>query len=161
MSITYAKQEQSGKISQIVSDSNKDVAKRFGFTIENCPKHPSFCTKKWVDDDFERDVDYFIYEDKGESVGCVAFESPEENIAYLNRLSVLKNTRRKGIGKKLVDHIISYSKAKGIEKISIGIIADNIELKKWYGAIGFVEKDTAKFPHLPFDVTYMVYSLNN
>lgn len=157
MNIIKVNMEQSGRISEIISESNKDVAKRFGFTIENCPKHPSFCTKEWVEEDFNRGVDYFVYEEDGEFVGCVAFESPEADIAYLNRLSVLKDFRRDGIGKKLVDHIISYSKDKGIKKISIGIIADNIELKSWYVKNGFVEKDTTKFLHLPFDVTYMVY----
>ncbi|MCP4162006.1 MAG: GNAT family N-acetyltransferase [Deltaproteobacteria bacterium] len=159
MNIIKVDLDSSEIISLIISESNKDVAKRFGLTIENCPKHPSFCTIKWVAADFEMGADYFLFEDNGIYKGCVAFEKAEENTAYLNRLSVLPDFRRSGIGEKLVDHIISYAKKFRVEKISIGIIAANIELKKWYNKLGFDEKETVKLTHLPFDVTYMIYNI--
>src|SRR5210317_1482094 len=34
-------------IAFLVSQSNKYIADKFGLTIENNPKHPSFYTKKW------------------------------------------------------------------------------------------------------------------
>ncbi len=159
MNIKKVNLDSSETISQIISESNKDVAIRFELTMENCPKHPSFCTKKWVAADFEMGSDYFLYEDNGIYKGCVAFEKAEENIAYLNRLSVLPEFRKCGIGEKLVDHIISYAKKFRLEKISIGIITANVELKRWYEKIGFDEKETIKLTHLPFDVTYMIYNI--
>jgi len=32
----------------LVSESNRDVAIKFGLNAENCPKHPSFSTADWV-----------------------------------------------------------------------------------------------------------------
>jgi hypothetical protein len=39
--------------------------------------------------------------------------------------------------------------------ISIGIINENIVLKKWYTDYGFVEKGLKRFDHLPFEVCFM------
>jgi hypothetical protein len=43
--------------------------------------------------------------------------------------------------------------------ISIGIIAAQTDLKRWYQKIGFIEDDTKEFKHLPFLVTFIMYHL--
>jgi len=43
-------------LSGLIRDSFYDVAERFGITPENCPKHPSNCTDKWIERDFRRGV---------------------------------------------------------------------------------------------------------
>ncbi len=144
-------------IAALVSDSNKDVAIRFNLTDKNSPKHPSFCTVDWVKEDFERGVDYFIFKLNDKPVGCVAFETPDPDTAYLNRLSVIPSARNTGIGNKLVLHHLNYSKKRAISKVSIGIIAQHTELKNWYKQIGFQEGETKQFEHLPFEVCYMSY----
>ena len=148
-------------IAFIVSRANKDVAEKFELTLENNPKHPSFYTKEWVSSDIDRGEEYFLYQKEGVNCGCVAFEQPNSDISYLNRLSVLPEYRRKGIGGKLVKHVLEYSRTKNIQLVSIGIIAEHTLLKKWYLKMGFVEKETKHFDHLPFDVTYMSYELQN
>ncbi|NOX34160.1 MAG: GNAT family N-acetyltransferase [Deltaproteobacteria bacterium] len=144
-------------IAALVSDANKDVASQFNLTNENAPKHPSFCTSDWIKEDFDRGVIYFIFERSNKPVGCVAFEAPIQNVAYLNRLSVIPSARNRGIGNKLVLHHIHYSKKNAISKVSIGIIAQHTELKNWYKRIGFQSGETKQFEHLPFEVCYMSY----
>jgi hypothetical protein len=46
----------------------------------------------------------------------------------------------------------------GCSTVRIGVIADLIELKKWYGGFGFVETETRDFDHLPFRVAFMIRS---
>jgi hypothetical protein len=75
-------------IALLVSESNKDVAARFGLNFQNCPKHPSFCTEAWVQADLARGETYFILEENSKRIGCVAYEDPSAGVAYLNRLSV-------------------------------------------------------------------------
>jgi N-acetylglutamate synthase-like GNAT family acetyltransferase len=147
-------------ISDIISNSNKDVAKQFDLNINNAPKHPSFYTKEWVISDFEKDEEYFLFKDKDAFIGCVAFEHPRADTAYLNRLAVLPQYRHAKIGKKLVDHILNYAKSKEVQKVSIGIIAEHEVLKQWYLKLGFKEVSTKTFEHLPFDVTYMKYEFD-
>lgn len=159
MEIVAAKKEDAEQIAAIVSKANEDVAKLFGIDKQNNPKHPSFCTKDWVLSDFNRGAEYFLHQNANINTGCVAFEQPDPGTAYLNRLSVLPEFRRQGIGAALVKHIVAYSRSKNIKVISIGIIAAHEVLKAWYIDLGFIEKDTQTFTHLPFDVTYMHYEL--
>lgn len=144
-------------IARLVSESNKDVAIRFGLNATNCPKHPSFCTPAWVEADFARGERYFILEHESVPVACVAYERPTAELAYLNRLSVLPAFRRRGIGARLVEFIIRQAQADAAKTISIGVIGDHVGLQAWYAKLGFVPGENKRFAHLPFSVTYMSF----
>jgi len=155
MTIFAASTEDAKAIAEIVSLSNKDVAAKFGITKENNPKHPSFYDEAWALSDFERGEAYFLYKINGENAGCAAFEQPNLDVGYLNRLSVLPAYRKRGIGAELVRHVFHHAQSKGVPEISIGIIAEHTDLKNWYKKLGFVENGLKKFSHLPFDVLFM------
>ncbi|SIS53243.1 GNAT family N-acetyltransferase [Neptunomonas antarctica] len=142
-------------IATLISESNKDVARKFSITHQNNPKHPSFYTPEWVTSDFERGEIYFILELDNTPAGCVALEIPRPETAYLNRLSTIPAVRCCGVGEALVKHHFQQSKDKGVNEVSIGIIAAFEELKQWYFKLGFAEISTREFEHLPFDVCYM------
>jgi len=146
-------------LSGLVRECFHDVAGRFGLTLGNCPKHPSHCTDKWIENDFARAVTYYILESDVMAVGCVAIERASSDLCYLERLGVLPEARRNGFGQALVDHVMSQANRIGAKQISIGIIADDTELKRWYLRIGFVEGETKGFDHLPFPVLFMTYAL--
>tara|TARA_B110001450_G_scaffold58753_1_gene55429 strand:+ start:291 stop:770 length:480 start_codon:yes stop_codon:yes gene_type:complete len=159
MEIVRASLENASDLAIVVSESNKGVAEQFGINADNNPKHPSFYTKEWVISDFDRGEEYFLLTQYNKAIGCVAFEQPRSDTAYLNRLSILPNHRHKGAGELLVRHIFKYAREKDIVQVSIGIIASHDILKSWYISLGFVETHTRNFEHLPFDVTYMHYEL--
>ena len=146
-------------ISGLIRKCFSDVAERFGLSLENCPTHPSNCTDEWIENDLARGVTYYILENNGMAVGCVALEKANSDLYYLERLGVLPENRRKGWGRALVDHVIFQANDYGAKQISIGIIADDIILRRWYQKIGFVEGDTKEFEHLSFLVTFMTYEL--
>jgi diamine N-acetyltransferase len=145
----------------LVSASNKDVAVMFGLDADNCPKHPSFCTEAWIKADLARGERYFIIEDGARPIGCVAYENPCAELAYLNRLSVLPAYRQCGVGARLVGHIVEHARAASIKTISIGVIGEHMELQRWYRNLGFTDGETKRFPHLPFSVKYMAYALSS
>ncbi len=145
----------------LVSESNKDVAVRFGLNAENCPKHPSFCTEGWVEADLARGEKYFVIEENAVPIGCVAYENPSAERAYLNRLSVLPRHRNRGAGARLVQHVIQHARSTSIQTISIGVIGEHTELQRWYRKLGFTDGETKRFPHLPFSVKYMSYALQD
>ena len=157
MKIVSATREDADLIAAVIRESHRDVARMFAITRENNPKHPSFCATEWVVSDFNRGEEYFLCRAGKTSAGCVAFEQPDSETAYLNRLSVLPGYRRQGIGAALVRHIVAYARSKQVNVVSIGIIAAHEVLKTWYAGLGFIEKDTLRFAHLPFDVTFMHY----
>ena len=158
MNIRTAGLAESTIIARLISGANRDVAVKFGLTVENCPKHPSFCTADWVKADFSRGEQYFILEQDTNPIGCVAYEKPSMGLAYLNRLSVLPMHRNLGAGSQLVRYIIDLARSECIQTISIGVIGENVALQRWYNSIGFISGETKRFPHLPFSVTYMSYT---
>ncbi|OZG72406.1 GNAT family N-acetyltransferase [Hahella sp. CCB-MM4] len=161
MHIREATSEDLSTLARLISESNKDVAVRFGLNAENCPKHPSFCTKEWVKADFVRGERYFILEEEKQPIACVAYENPRPGLAYLNRLSVLPEYRRQGAGAHLVRYIMEIARLTAIETISIGVIGEHLELQDWYARLGFTLGETKRFPHLPFTVTYMTFAINH
>ncbi|WP_163339914.1 GNAT family N-acetyltransferase [Desulfopila sp. IMCC35008] len=159
MEILQAERKDCELLASIVSKSNKDVAELFGLNVNNAPKHPSFCTSEWIVSELDRGQKYFLSTENGMPCGCVAFEQPDKDTAYLNRLSVVPEFRNKGIGGALVQHIIDYSYNSKVRDLSIGIIAEHTHLKEWYEKQGFREGALRQFAHLPFNVLYMHYEI--
>ncbi len=159
MHIRKADSGEISALSGLIRDAFRDVAETFGLTRENCPKHPSNLTDEWIENDLDRGVIYYVLENDGISAGCVALEKAGPDLCYLERLAVLPANRRNGFGKALVDHVIAQARGLGAKKISIGIIADDTNLKRWYRKLRFVELETQAFEHLPFLVTFMSYEI--
>ena len=147
------------RLAAIIQASHADVARRFNLTLGNCPKHPSNCTPDWIENDLARGVRYFVADSEGGPIGCVAMEQANPQMVYLERLSVLPEQRRRGIGRHLVERIFHETANLGVPRIGIGIIADFNELKVWYQKLGFREGETKTFEHLPFQVLLMAYDL--
>jgi len=146
-------------LSNLIRESFRDVAERFGLTAENCPKHPSNCTDEWVEHDLKRGVVYFILEKDHAGAGCVAMERASADECYLERLAVLPQFRKNGFGRVMVDHVLAEAKRMGAKQVGIGIIAKQAELAAWYKNIGFVEREVKSFSHLPFMVAFMALTI--
>jgi N-acetylglutamate synthase-like GNAT family acetyltransferase len=142
-------------LAETIRNSFRDVAERFGLTQENAPRHPSNCTAEWIRQEINRGTVYFVLEKESQVAGCVALEKASSDVCYLERLGVLPGRRRNGFGGALVKHVLSEAKRLGAHKVNIGIIAEHTELKNWYQKQGFVEIETKKFPHLPFEVSFL------
>lgn len=153
--IKEASQEESVLVRDMVRESFLEVAERFGLTPENCPTHPSFCTKEWVEAAMNKGIRFYMIEDLGKPCGCVALERHDDQAYYLERLAVLPRYRRKGFGKALVEHILDQAEKMGAHRVEIGIISEHTEIKDWYQRLGFSLKGTATYDHLPFEVTFM------
>ena len=159
INIEQASYSDTGAISEIVKLANNPVAKQFALTRDNAPSHPSLCTPDWIRAGMDRGERYFIGERIGLKVGCVAYESPEPGLAYLNRLAVLPDYQNLGVGQALVHHILTLAKEDQKNNVSIGIIKAHTILRDWYAGLGFIPSGTKTFDHLPFDVQFMTCDL--
>ena len=155
MEIRQAQGSDADLLARIVRDANRPVAAQFGLTCDNAPAHPSFCTGEWILAGMDRGETYFLILDGAEAAGCVAYESPAPDLAYLNRLAVLPKAQGQGLGAVLVARVEEQARAEGKQKISIGIIKAHTRLRRWYEGLGFTEAGTKAFDHLPFDVLFM------
>ena len=159
LAILPADENDTARLVGIIRASFADVAVRFGLTPQNCPKHPSNCTREWIERDLARGVHYFILTADGDGVGCVGVEPASANTCYMERLAVLPEFRTIGCGTRLARHAIEQAKALGATNVGIGIIAADAGLKRFYETLGFQAGEVKTFDHLPFEVAFMRLSL--
>lgn len=143
----------------IIHKSFQTVADDMNLTKENCSSHTAFMPLEKLQNQFENGNPMFLYEYNNKIVGYFSL-SINDNSVELNNLSVLPEYRHLGIGKKIVNYAVDYSKnTLGVNKIKIGIVEENTILKEWYKTLGFVHTGTRKFEHLPFTVGFMELEL--
>lgn len=138
-----------------IRTSFRTVAERFGLTRENAPRHPSNCETGWVLAEMERGVVYHVLEVDGRPAGCVALERADGGGFFLERLAVLPEFRRRGLGESLVRLVFAEARRRGARRVGLAMIAEQTDLRKWYEGLGFVEKETKRYDHLPFGVTFL------
>lgn len=132
------------------------VADEFGFTAENAPRFTAFA----VSDDrlawqMRKGRPMFVWEEDGAIIGYYSLERRENSIVELNNLAVLPECRHRGIGAALLAHAFAEAKAHGCTNMHIGIVEENIRLRRWYEAHGFLHTGTRKFAFFPFTCGYM------
>ena len=89
---------------------------------------------------------------KSDVVGTMALIPREEGVYELNKMAVRKDLRGNGIGNKLIEFIISYSKDKNYSSI---ILYSNTVLKNsihLYNKFGFKEIDNPDAPYKRSDI---------
>ncbi|MDC7219801.1 MAG: GNAT family N-acetyltransferase [Spirochaetales bacterium] len=147
------------EVIEVIRQSHQTVAAEFSLTKENAPGHTSFITgEKYLWN--RENKAFFHYELDNRIVGCIVIEKGKEDQEFrLENVSVIPDLRHKGYGRELVNYAIEDIKAKGGQKILIGLIDENRVLKEWYADLGFREISTKKFDHLPFTVCFMKYLL--
>jgi hypothetical protein len=55
-----------------------------------------------------------------------------------------------------LEHAYETARNQGCKRVNIGIVEENIQLRKWYEQSGAVHTGTKKFDFFPFTCGYMV-----
>ena len=139
----------------IIRSSFATVSEEFGLTERNCPSHTAFMTAHKLGKQFDDGRPMFICCQDNVPVGYFSLAKCSDKEWELNNLAVLPAYRHSGMSKAMVDYAVSTVKNYGGNKISIGIIEENITLKNWYLKLGFKHISTRRFEHLPFTVGFM------
>jgi GNAT superfamily N-acetyltransferase len=158
-SIVAATKKDIDRLARLIRRSYADVARRFELTPQNCPKHPSNCSRKWIERDLQRGVRYFFLTVDDSAAGCVGVEQASPTTCYLERLAVLPEHRNRGYGTRLAHHALNQARELGASTMGIGIIAADNGLKNFYMDLGFEAGATKTFSHLPFEVAFMTAPL--
>jgi ribosomal protein S18 acetylase RimI-like enzyme len=125
-------------ITRLLRDSFIGIAEEMGFTEENCPNHVAFITQERVLEQLGSDMAYcFGIRDDGKWIGFVAVAQYGESYE-ITRLAVMPEYRHKGYGRALMDRACDKARELGLESIGLGMLYDNVVLKQWYEAQGFV-----------------------
>ena len=159
MKIRLAQTADVATIVSVLRRAFATTAERFGLTAENCPANPAFTTSAHVADEMARGMWYYLLAKDGHACGCVAMEQPRAEVVYLGRLGVVPEQRSKGLGKALVEHVLSQAERIGVQRVELGLFAEDAPLKEWYGRFGFRQTGTKRFEHLPLLVAFMAKEL--
>lgn len=144
-----------GQCLSVIRHGFATVAEEFGLTEQNAPTNGAFMKMDRLQKDFANGDLMFGYVLDGKIVGFVQLAKKSASVFTLEKLAVLPEHRHNGYGERLIESAKSAVQSLGGNKIMIGIIEENIRLKEWYAAHGFVHTGTKKFDHLPFTVGFM------
>lgn len=139
----------------VIRASFQTVAEEFDITEENCPTNPAFIRLEHLELLLEKGVRLFGLFAGGKQVGFMVIDREEEAVYCVRRLAVLPERRHGGLGRKLMEYAYDYARTGKGRKVTVRIMDNNLRLKEWYKALGFVETDTKQFEKLPFAVSYM------
>ncbi len=140
---------------QMIRAAFDTVAKAFGLTEHNCPTNAAFMKIERLLYDRDKGNKMYALNLDGVIAGFVQLENKDDGRYELKNIAVLPQLRHLGFGKILLDSAKEKVRQFGGNKISIGIIEENMLLKQWYEKNGFVHLGTKKFDHLPFTVGFM------
>ena len=155
--IRYMSIEEIPECVYVTRESFKTVADDFGFTEQNAPRFTAFAT----DDErlclqFENEHrPMFVYLVDKHIVGYYSLALQSDGVCELNNLCVLPEYRHNDIGKRLLENCFAQAKKLDCTKVKIGIVEENVVLRKWYEKYGFVHNGTQKFDFFPFTCGYM------
>jgi ribosomal protein S18 acetylase RimI-like enzyme len=131
------------------------VTKEMGYTEAIVPVFPAFIKVEHLKALKDRGAVFFGAFVDGRQAGFIAVEKENDDNYHMKRLAVSPEYRHEGLGKMLIDHVITFVKNKGYKIIHLAMADENPVLKKWYLDMGFKETSVQKFEHLPFPVSFM------
>ncbi len=141
----------------VIRSSFKTVADEFGFTEENAPRFTAFATTYerliWQYEHEKRPM--FAYRADNKIIGYYSLLKQNDSECELNNLCVLSEYRHKNIGRGLLEHAFTEAGKMGCSVMNIGIVEENVRLRKWYEANGAVHIRAEKFDFFPFTCGYM------
>jgi len=142
---------------RMIRASFQTVADEFNLTEDNAPRHSAFATdearlERLFESGFPM-VGYFS--ERGEIIGYYALILLQNNKCELTNLCVHPGYRHLRIGAELMEHAISTARDSGCKTMNIGIIEENIRLRKWYESFGAEHIGTKKFDFFPFTCGYL------
>jgi len=141
----------------VIRASFQTVADEFGFTKENAPRYTAFATDaqriRWHLLGEKRPM--YAYFDEDSIVGYYSLALQDNNECELNNLCVLPAYRHKGIGEALLLHAFERAKELECKTLNIGIVEENLVLRKWYEHFDFIHLGCKKYDFFPFTCGYM------
>ena len=142
---------------EVITKSFMTVADQFGFTIENAPGFTAFATTEerlLYQLEEEQRLMFAFYENE-KMVGYYSLLKQNEKECELSNLCVLEEYRHKKIGEHLLKHAFAEARKMRCSWVNIGIVEENVKLRKWYEAHGAEHIGTEKYDFFPFTCGYM------
>lgn len=105
---------------------------------------------QFIDVDFEPylqkiwdKADWFVEFQAGKCCGFVAYYCNDQasRVAYITLLLVAPNCRGSGLGRQLVEHVMSTARRKGFTSCRLEVAKGNNQAEAFYRKLGFVRSE--------------------
>ncbi len=146
-------------LAELIRRAFAPPAERLGLTPDNCPVHPSDYTVDWVHNDLAKGRCFFVLEEGDELVGCVGVCFGEDSEAEMTRLGVEPDQQGRGFGSALVGYAERYAQREGAREMSLHLLAELDDLRRWYEHRGYDYVDTIDIDVVPSPVGVMTKRL--
>lgn len=142
---------------KVLRSAHGTVAQLIGFTKETNPTNSAFIDAETLRSQLDKGIELYLMTEDEMPVGCIAIEESqtEAETFYIEKVSVIPDSRNRGLGVELMNFAISLIKGRGGNHIGIAVIDSHLKLKEWYQRQGFREILVKEYPHLPFNVCFM------
>jgi len=125
------------KCLKIIELGYENTAQKFGMTEENCPHRGRTRLPYHVfENEYENGCLMYVYILNGEIIGFLSLQTAEKTM-HINDIVILPAYQNKGFGSALMQFVKEQAKASNCEKINLGMVHENIPLRKWYEKMGF------------------------
>lgn len=92
----------------------------------------------WVKNSFDKNEKFFVVAgEENKILGFILFSLNGKSDLIIELISLDKSSQGMGIGTKLIQSVIAYSKENHLEKIKVGTQIDNIQAMNFYTKKGF------------------------
>lgn len=125
------------------------------FLMEKDPQLRKFLIMQSYDDETEHlhekygEGGIYIVNVDGKDVGCIAFKKLDETTCEVKRVFLYDECRGLGIGRRMMDRIITDARAKGYKTMLLDTLPNLTDALGLYEKIGF--KPTEKYNDNPLD----------
>ena len=143
----------------ILKRSYENTAITFGMTEENCPyRGRTRLPLREFEKEFDNGYLMYGYLQDNQMVGFLSMRQ-KENELDIQDIAVLPEYQNRGYGSELFQFAKELAIKSNCRKISLGMVYDNLPLRKWYQDRGFKVVELINFEKVSYTVGIMELSL--
>ena len=145
---------------EIMESGYENTAITFGMTEDNCPYRGRTCLPYHIfEDEYNAGYMMYGYVQNEVIVGFLSLRM-EKEVMHVNDIVILPAYQNMGFGSALMQFAIEQAIARKCDRIILGMVHDNIPLRKWYEKLGFTTIKIKKYEKLNYQVATMELQLS-
>ena len=115
-------------------------------------EHEKYISDKILKTKIEKKEVYIVHEDK-EIAGWLRYNLFWDNVPFMNKIFLLEEYRRRGIGRELVNYWEEKMKEQGYQNV-LTSTQSNEEGQHFYRKIGYTEIGSIKYLEEPLEIIF-------
>lgn len=130
---------------------------KYGFTKENYPSCAAFTTLEELIAAKDNGTHFYAVFIEGRIAGCVQLKRIDSDTYAFTRFAVLPEYQHEGLGRALIAHCKAKTKEHGASKMTLLMVYENEQLRRFYESCGFELVETGRDDQHPF--LYGIYEM--